>query len=1331
MRGIKKRFLYLFLLLSLTVSSTSITAYANGMTGGASGEEQTGNTEAKGGNFPWGGDYGFRIFLYDTEDNGVLWEGDEGYYRLLKNVADTLDSAASESGLYLGVDSKFKAYDESFSNPWQPIKTITDEEFNTMPGIDGYSSPSSAESTDFSHYAELFNNINKTAETGNGMQDILDWFSAHGVSTESYNPDTTVLVIEPFTKWTFEGEHHLLTYQNIRRYNGQRNTGCFDFFSNSTDLEESCTWDSTNKTFTPYGGGSQRQARVNGYLGGFYQDWIFEDDDCGTIAYSPASGYAFYGASKIGKDSTIAANVSFVYTGVEGFFDKDALNIYYSVNRNYPDRIYNPEVHNWVETETDIERINIESADVLNNYTMAMQGIYSFKVLNPVGTDVLTTRLNIKDIELHWNSADTSNGDINVGKTYKINGVSFSEGDTGVRDNLSPAALSLSYKIYAPYQTLSSSNEIVPNQDNVKEVNRLLDTAHALSTAGIQKEFDIMRMENLGVSMELLYKMTPIKSHMFTIAVDTKGSFSTKTETVSYFTASEESFFTSEKACYAVIIPMTDSRATISAERIRGFCQGSSKEEIIGNFVDYFSSSMIEYQGELIGGEEIAVGSAISWGLNCGYVVYVLEIDEPEVTPTPTPTPTPAPVTDTDADFIVYDYELNHVYGSVNEKLGNSVTIGKSLWTIDDSFYNPVHCYACGYKVGDDYYKKDFCVIINDKSSGTSVSKDNSLSKTKLFLYNTSLGAWANRSKIVSGFEIDTSDGVTYVPDYAFNLVRSLVNKDVRTVSTIRKQSIGKDYAVEVLGLDYDNKPKGVVRVSPLRSSFATLGTIQDTLLFDAKYKVTNTKDRYILDTDSHSCYDNNGTDTPYDDTWGYETWNDIKLEKNALSAFKVNGGSQPTYKAILNSLAYKYSTDKNEVGECDEETGVSSFIPAEENDKKPVLNKSYSLGVVKTHDDIELKFYPEVPMKAYEYSGASISSEKAVQEKVVYTMGEELRKAQSSSLYILNVKRGKSNADVPGKLFSDSLVTGNNALGADLPVIPGGGDVNLVSDCNFTMNFFGYSVDVINASKDSGGLNLRTSKVPYKDIIFDGSNVHSSWGNSDTTSKLFDEYEKWVEFMTDVDTYQIDIELRAGDKLVYNNFSTTFGSFTKYENKEEGVFPIEVREGRIIRSTKGYKALIESIAKDYDCEYDEAEKVFNESGLLTQIINAIESTESDYNGSTGNIKDLGTTEHWYDEEVRTIVIRRYCTTPVMLNGMSLSDKIDFNAAGTKFKDASWYFTLYFATDEDTLKGIELYNPSKPNTKKKSIESGGVLIHNLYIANADFYISDDTTMKKQ
>lgn len=612
------------------------------------------------------------------------------------------------------------------------------------------------------------------------------------------------------------------------------------------------------------------------------------------------------------------------------------------------------------------------------------------------------------------------------------------------------------------------------------------------------------------------------------------------------------------------------------------------------------------------------------------------------------------------------------------------VTLNKDLWTYEGLD----KCDGASHGSTNEWqgYQKNYTLVVTETSaSGKTVKKDDSLSGTKMLLAYTPLN-FGTRSELKSGKEFDSR--LDHKVSYAFNLSRGLFG-DKRTVSTISDQTLGQDFATTVLDLEYGDTPQTIKKATSNRNSGATVGDeITDTFNFDAKYKVTGSKTKHEeIVNKSHwhyykYWYTESGTNSD-GSTWSRTTWRwekdykhdyiDFVDHVNELVAFNVNNLKSQKVELEITSIAHKYQTEANEAGK---NTKVPDSKYLREELQKPKtgsngMTENLTIGSEKTgyatayvkNSETVISFYPEVPMQAMEYSGDSITGTDSVAIKRVLTIGEELRKAKSSSLYLFTVKRDKSTGtddnDLSGTTYSDTAVGGSKASKiSDMVTLTAGGDFGVaVKETGFSLNLYGYAMDVINSDEDdsmlvaqsgvkdmaSGVENTQDVSINYTDIVKDGSNVYSDWENESDSSTMEDEFKTWVTAMLKPENFKADMEMQlykgnTDERLrgsSVTNFNTTLGKLSDGDDGDEMTFPLTVRHGEVVKCTidangnqtttldSNYEKFISQLADDYGLgdgdgttRFEKAEKLFKASGLYTSIIDAIESDKSTANNS-------------------------------------------------------------------------------------------------------------------
>lgn len=1319
--------------------TTNISASAYGGTGGANNPPN--HTGTSGSGFASSEGYGFRVYLYDVGDEDVksnskvLWGYNEKFakpYKSKSAISNTLDSAARSSAIYLGVSKNSTVYDRH-SRSYVSIskkRILTDAQFNKnrMPGVKKFSSvnANNRKKTNWGYYSGIFNGLTKMTDSDGGMKKIIKWFGKHGVSVKSFKPENTLVVVEPVARYKNKGKKYLLTYQDARK-NKNTQSGCFSFYQCAVYF----TGDGSNR-FIPKKQG-QLISSVVAYMGGFYQSWVMKNGDCRTQAYDSSSGYGYYGAKKIIQNrSKVATNVAVVYSGAVGTSDASKIKTYDVLSLNNDFRTY--KIKNgassgrWKEAKTDAEQLGLGKTSDLNDYSIIMAGTYSYWAKKSRHYKNISKALKVSDLQFKWGETPASGGTYNLGSSYRISGVAR-KGKDFVRSTV-PIAQAVNTKLKYR-RSIKSTRTISKIPDNsVKYAKNMLGDAFDTSSGDFTEKSGVKAKSILGLSVELLIKAEKIKSHVVTIKTDLNGSVKSSSVTRNYRSTDLFGTKVGSNVRYAIAVPNYDGKSysdgNVSA--LKSACTGSDYSSVLSGFKGYFDGSAKLIDTPIEDGDSISMGTEVKDGKAYGYTVYLLEVKVPDVLVE-------------NGQLELKDYEINYVFPSMTEeafKIANYVTLNKNLWTIDPFKPAPVNV-GFGFKIYST--KKYYDIVVTESgSSGKTISKDDELDSDKMLLYNKGLVNFDTRKNLLAGRTFKTDDGVNYTVDYAFNLSRGVFG-DRRTVSSIAPQTIKKEFAQKVLDLDYGDTPKTVRQASTTRDSSATVGDkLTDTFKFGSVYKRTGQDIKYSITPATYHHSHSKG---------GYCIVHYHKLIKtpNSPLAFNVNGLSVPRVNLSITSIARKYSTDDNEDGKCDVSDKASSLRQAEKSiDMAEEIHdqKGYSVAFTK-NSDITLSFYPEVAMKAYEYSGDNVKSRNDVIEKKVVTVGEKERHAKSSSLYIFNIKKAESGKDLTGITYSDTAVGGSDASKiSDKVALTAGGDFGVsIKKSNFKVNLYGYSLDVINKSKDENMLvredDDSSSKVviPYTDIINDGSDVYSDWGNSSSSSELLNDFTGWVKNMLDVKNYGVDLNMDLDTKKARSatnvvNFNATIGGFGGYDVSESGVYPLSIKHGQIEKDVY-YKYLINQIASDYDCDEEDAVKVFENSGLYTSVLNAIESDNSTINKSQSDENGvLGSSSHWYDEEVRTIVVRRYKADGISIKNITANDKLDLGDAVTsgssdKKYDGKFGLTMYFSKKFTGISPITIYNPAVKATKNGAIDSGDVIINNLHINDADFVVTSRTT----
>lgn len=903
----------------------------------------------------------------------------------------------------------------------------------------------------------------------------------------------------------------------------------------------------------------------------------------------------------------------------------------------------------------------------------------------------------------------------------------------------------------------------------------------------------------LGLAVEYLYNSKPIKSYITyaTITYDKnlKPSLSYGGSGDCYskdHTLEEEAKFEINRDNYYIAL-VPNGLASSYQLSDSNACGGSFWEIINSHLKDGSIYELTDFRKDVqdtlykdsIVNEGTSNGATASVGGNNGkgYSIFVLEVKTPDTI-------------EVESDVMLQDYQLNNIsmdiLASRNGLLTNS---GEGLATTDNVKY--AWCPITGEYHED--YNTTYAYSLHKVTKlqkGTTIDAHRK-SAEPLLLYNQLLGNSYTFNTIDAGIrDLDTTTPTRYT--YALNLSRGL-HGDVRTISALSRNSISKEDMDVLTGVHKHTlgvTPSVVEEVEQKRNSDAIYkNEVADKFVFESLWKerypygVAKKTHSGIVDSADGKVY----TECTYEE-----------LKSSGAKPLKYNGISIYNLEVKLKERVNKYSTvamdmGKNSLVDNDLNGGtVGDVIQSEASKEDSILIQPYKHAVVsklmdKDGNPYTLKFYPEVRMRAYFTNGADTLGQGTIKPKTIITMAEQIRKVEPSSLYLLRVDNNSEagNEQAKGTIHSDTMATGSNAKDAsknkgNKPVIYGGSDITLDVKSGFDIEMFGYALDLINYDKDKDGFKIGAdSNEPYKNIVNDtsegGRDPYTTWGNgegtgeTESTQRTKSQFEEWANNVKN--SLAVDISLDVSkdsssnnSEVVksFNNFNTSLASSDKaITSEDDGVFSLYVRRGELDKESVGYKALITAISNDYNCKDDkEASDLFEKSDIYQSIAKAVEDTKDDFNKSQKvNTEENGahavrtedTDAGWYDEEVKTFVVRRYKAETVHIGDVILSDKLDYNLApdsnaGKTNKsnaqqgsysshEGKWYMTVYF-NDNAKAKGSthkdgtnlyiteqELYNPKngEVDTGANYYKGGNVLVNRLHIAGADFLIPSATT----
>ena len=437
-----------------------------------------------------------------------------------------------------------------------------------------------------------------------------------------------------------------------------------------------------------------------------------------------------------------------------------------------------------------------------------------------------------------------------------------------------------------------------------------------------------------------------------------------------------------------------------------------------------------------------------------------------------------------------------------------------------------------------------------------------------------------------------------------------------------------------------------------------------------------------------------------------------------------------------------------------------------------------------------------------------------------IWTMGEYIRKTKLSSLYFVGIK-SSGGADTTNKLYSDNSVSNANGsvFGNTIPSLYAGADVSLVVEPKFSIWTYGYSLDLINKDYDNfnnivsleGQRSGNSYNYTYKNVINDEVDIYEKWGNTTSSSsrdKLVSDFEDFTKAFGM--SLEADVVLKSVNSMSYNNgiissdtsadaetyqnFSTSVGKLVSdpvNDGEHELVYTIEIAHGQLVEnpSTVGgnsFNAMLKQMAVDYygivdgtdgklatqrvtDEQLQAMKDMFMDSGMIETILDSIESdTDEDNTSNPVGHKILGISnkaswnninaDHWYDERVKTFVVRRFYQKSA-LDSVVLDDKLDYNmgvsSTGTNDnvqnsynkKTYCWFLNLYMDSKlidrtklanqaiadyftqgtvygDNTASNTNWYLPTR-NDNVNAYKAGTGLVRNLYLPGGDFNIVSD------
>lgn len=689
-------------------------------------------------------------------------------------------------------------------------------------------------------------------------------------------------------------------------------------------------------------------------------------------------------------------------------------------------------------------------------------------------------------------------------------------------------------------------------------------------------------------------------------------------------------------------------------------------------------------------------------------------------------------------------------------KLASSYDEGKTaqgmlLWT---GAYGNYDGYLEGYSI----------YVISDSVQGRPIDCEATLQAYELnTVYPTILGdtqagllyAFSGDKNIENGMEFDVN--ITKTPDYMGTLISSNINDNNSLLHKVGNKFFLPEYinpktmhlssgGIDKIELNHMlNLQRKHFNNNLVVSSFA----VRDTEMSDAWLEsIGATFGNKGVDSSLASGTQEIGT---VRDTFRWQSDKGSVISSNGqlveVSPF-VDGQLQGSAGYNLTSRAYGYHPSDKDTGSV----GYTGVI----DDSLAIPNNgdlSYKSMSVDSYDEL-LKFYPEYGMVSHYVPIDNGTADSEAEAHYVYMMGEKVRSVKASGLYTLSVAGNPT--PVSGKVLSDTVATGTSAKKLSqkyggLQVVYAGGNINLKADTNFGVNLGGFVLDQLDASLDK---NLTDSEfvedlvgangyVSYTDVITDGSYVKDLWGNA--TYNAQSKYQEWVDEVKGKLAVEATLSTYDNSNLVktYDGYNTSVTGLRGGEIEGITSYILTFKNGGIVKD-EAYKALMEAIASEYfsttdpsSTQISQAEAYFAQSEIGKSMLDAVEDCDDESNTSEVVDNGIWNGRKWYDETVRSFVIRQFHTTPITMTGITVSDKIDITAGASQtgstsaelFKNgyvAKWGLSVYFKEALNNDSDMVVYEPYRRNLNV-AMATGSVIASNIPISGADFIISDATT----
>lgn len=1060
-------------------------------------------------------------------------------------------------------------------------------------------------------------------------------------------------------------------------------------------------------------------------------------------------GYVLYGEKDriIGGGSKSLANVSVTYTGEPNTSDASKFTSKGTVGGYIDGSLQNWNGSGWSSG------FSVNMSTIGSNYTLVYSGTSKLTADKKTSVnDIINKGNSIGGLDLTWSTYEV-NGDIHKGVTTTVNTVDGYKSTRAIADKLS----GISGITNSSFSGAGFSGQTGTVDITSAAKDTCVKAANSYSTdKAINKRGEFKKGKTLGLGTEFIVKGSPVTSNHYVITVSDTEATVTKADTLSYTTNSVGSVTTQDNAVAVVVAKRTTANTNVNAVK-NGLNSSMTPQNVVDTLTGNLSN--VEVKETNASSRNVTLGHDTS-NNNEGYVVYeVVSGDTPDLTGT----------TELE-DWFLNKYTNNILETAYKKAHSGSVfhfgiNTTHTVWK-DSSCYAKADCGAnLLVRTNKDYettYKLD--------ASGTEIDYDASMKK---YYYPASASTTFNGTDSIYKYPV-TIDTKTYNGarniDYAFNFIRSATG-DVRSISGItyaRYADIGDSSDILKMKDAFGVVPSTVKTTAVGKSKVS--GTLSEVFKFSSIFKRTGTehgfKDGASAVHGGLTNYHTYGTPQEIKDDVTGEVievpnvcramyyLNEPVANINTGLIFNISSGNKFTY--TLTGIAYKYQTAELAEGKNSLLGDKDVHVVATNANKPTGATKKdtneYRYATVNRNSNVSLSFYPENYMVCK--IGDTVFD--TAPYKYVTVMSEVKRKAQSSSLYLVKVNTDVADdSTITGSTYSDTMQGGTSSLGNSKVSIPAGSDVTVLADpTNVKIDLFGYALDLIDGSKDSVMKTGSHSSLSYDSVVKYDANVASAWGNAgDHADKLKSNFTTWADNVMKVENFGADFVLDVNNNTKGANFSATIGKVNHTSGAvEDGVYNIVVENGAIVESARAYQNMITQIAADYDCSYDEANALFKDSQIYTSILNAIESSTSSFNtsGKTTGVAEswtstLGNGNNWYDEKVRTFVIRRYTNLGNTLSDITATDKLDYSlaptgsdsgkenaSAGTTY-DAKWSLNIFFnsakKSDLDKLifENGTYFDPSTNTDVTGANNAYTVLINKTPVKNADFLIPASST----